>query len=172
MSNLTKSLLLTQVVHGDTETHRKNNKNPPCLCASVVKISQRWQLGLLLALIVVIALAGCGSNRSADIAPPAAVIAPTATPTLPPAAPSQNITSTQTSGNAVPAAATSLALNFKLSGGAVGFCDELTLDTAGGYVLRRSCVEPPELSGVLAPPDLNSLTGWLQNLAGFIFGCA
>lgn len=134
---------------------------------------------LLLFIVVVLFLSACGgSTRSEDIAPVGVATVPPATP-APPAASSSSAASVGTSEAAAsvpanptgelpaPAAVTGPVLNFKLSGGIVGFCDDLTLDASGAFVLRRPCTEPPEITGTLAPPDLDSLTAWTQSLASF-----
>lgn len=134
-----------------------------------------------LLVLTVIVLSACGSsNRSDDIAPVgvSAATAPAATPVPPAAAPGEATVPTETPAEmpvnvtptpaaAAPAAVAAPALNFKLSGGIVGFCDDLTLDTAGNYVLRRACAQPAEISGPLTPEDFASLNSWVQNLAGF-----
>lgn len=123
-----------------------------------------------LTLLIILTACG-GSARSQDIAPaaPATAAAVVNTPPAETAAPSPAETAAPpTVPAATPAAvAASPVLVFTLSGGIVGFCDELTLDSAGSYRLSRPCADPAELSGTLAPPDLDSLNGWVQNLAGF-----
>lgn len=115
-----------------------------------------------LALLITLTACG-GSARSEDIAPAAP---PTAVAVVTPP-PAETAASPSTPAATSEAVAAGPVLVFTLSGGIVGFCDELSLDAAGGYLLRRSCAEPAELSGVLAPPDLASLQDWTQNLAGF-----
>ncbi|MCL4300337.1 MAG: hypothetical protein KJ077_31675 [Anaerolineae bacterium] len=139
------------------------------------------KINLFLLILTLIVLSACGgSNRSDDIAPVGvgAGAAPAATP-VPPATPLSETTTltetavttpaltTPTSQAAAPAAAAAPVLSFKLSGGIVGFCDDLTLDAAGNYVLRRACAEPAEIGGALTPEDFASLNSWVQNLASF-----
>lgn len=119
---------------------------------------------LFFTLILLIVLTACGgsarSNDIATVAPATAaavVNTPPAETAVPPTVPAATSA----------AVAASPVLVFTLSGGIVGFCDELTLDSAGGYALRRPCADPAELTGTLAPPDLDALNGWVQNLAGF-----
>jgi hypothetical protein len=135
------------------------------------------KINLFLPVITIIVLSACGGvNRSDDIAPVGAATAPTATPVPAAALPGEATAPSETPAvmpapaNPTPAAATvpaAPALNFKLSGGIVGFCDDLTLDTTGNYVLRRACAQPAEISGTLTPADFASLNSWVQNLASF-----
>lgn len=138
------------------------------------------KISLFLLAIAVIMLSACGgSNRPNDIAPVGAANVPAATSLPPAATPAQAALPTETpvmtdpvaanptSQVAAPAASAAPVLNFKLSGGIVGFCDDLTLDAAGNYVLRRACAQPAEITGTLAPPDFDSLKSWVQNLASF-----
>ncbi|NJN99512.1 MAG: hypothetical protein HC875_38145, partial [Anaerolineales bacterium] len=115
---------------------------------------------LFFTLTLLFALTACGgsarSNDIATVAPATAaavVNTPPAETAVPPTVPAATSA----------AVAASPVLVFTLSGGIVGFCDELTLDSAGGYALRRPCAEPAELTGTLAPPDMDALNGWVQN---------
>jgi hypothetical protein len=135
----------------------------------------------LFAFIIVISLSACGgSARSDDIAPAAPANPPAASPLPPTATLNQPAPATQPSAaGATPVladspadapiapAAAGPAINFKLPGGIVGFCDELVIDSAGNYVLKRSCSDPPEITGTLIPPDMAALTAWIQNTASF-----
>jgi hypothetical protein len=132
--------------------------------------------------MIVIFLSACGGSiRSDDIAaiepanpPTASSLPPTVTlnqsaPSTEPAAAGATPVPANPPADA-PAASAAVAgpaISFKLSGGIVGFCDDLTIDSAGNYILRRSCDPPPEISGTLIPPDLAALTAWIQNTASF-----
>jgi hypothetical protein len=120
---------------------------------------------LLLFIIATSVVSACGdSKRVEDIAPPVAVTGPA----LSAAEPDQDIVQGNLDGDAAqPTAAPGAALNLKLSGGLVGFCDELGIDATGAFILQRPCTEPSELNGVLAQADLATLMDWVQNLAGF-----
>lgn len=137
------------------------------------------KINLFLLVLAVIALSACGgADRSDDIAPVGAATAPAATSVppaatsneaaIPPATPAVMPTvSSPTPAVAPPAATAAPVLNFKLSGGIVGFCDDLTLDAAGNYILRRACAQPAEIGGALTPVDFDSLNSWVQTLASF-----
>jgi hypothetical protein len=56
-------------------------------------------------------------------------------------------------------------IDFNISGGTVGFCDRLTVNEGGEYVLQ-SCQEE-ELSGALEQADLDLLKTWYNDLAAF-----
>jgi hypothetical protein len=133
------------------------------------------KITLFLLVIATIVLSACGSsNRSDDIAPVGAATAPTATPVPAAAAPGEVSAPGETAAVMLApvnptAAAAAPVLNFKLSGGIVGFCDDLTLDTTGNYVLRRACAQPAEIGGPLMAEDFASLNSWAQNLASFQF---
>ncbi|HXV99756.1 MAG TPA: hypothetical protein VEC93_15135, partial [Anaerolineae bacterium] len=133
-----------------------------------------------LSVVIIVGLNGCGgSGRSDDIAavgiatqPPATLPSASATET-PLAAPPTASTSEPTAlapaePTLAPAAAAGPVVVFKLSGGIVGFCDELTIDGAGAYVLQI-CQQPDEITGTLEQADLDALTAWRQNLASFQF---
>lgn len=62
-------------------------------------------------------------------------------------------------------AARGFALVFSVSGGLVGFCDELSIDAGGNYILN--ICDQEEYSGTLSGPDKASLQSWLDNLTGF-----
>jgi hypothetical protein len=68
--------------------------------------------------------------------------------------------------SSVPATNDAPAITFTLSGGIVGFCDELTISQNGVYVLR-SCKQSEEITGPLEQADLDLLTSWTQNLGSF-----
>lgn len=131
----------------------------------------------LLALAVIMLSACGGANRSNDIAPVGAANVPAATSLPPATAPVQAALPTQTQvmtapANPAPQAAASAGpvvpvLNFKVSGGIAGFCDDLTLDSAGNYVLRRACAQPAEITGTLIPPDFEALNTWAKSAASF-----
>ena len=130
-------------------------------------------------LLLVIVLSACnGAARTSDIAPiVVATLAETATPEPEPTAEDQPETPTlvaSTSDQLEPTApptaepqpeAGQPAITFTISGGFVGFCDELTIDESGNYGLH-SCRQE-ELSGVLVQPDLEVLQNWSETLAGF-----
>lgn len=62
--------------------------------------------------------------------------------------------------------ANSPALSFTLTGGIIGFCDELSLTSTGDFTLR-TCTQPEPITGKLIRADLDSLNAWLPGLAGF-----
>lgn len=143
-------------------------------------MSSSMKISLFLLAIAVILLSACaGSTRSDDIAPVGPANAPAATPVPPGNAPGQAAIPTETPIAATPALSNSTpkaaalaapagpVLNFKLTGGIVGFCDDLTLDAAGNYALRRACAQPAEITGTLTPPDLAMHNSWVQKLASF-----
>jgi hypothetical protein len=113
----------------------------------------------VLLFVLLLSLTACGDgDRSADVAPL-----------------SDNVTGdnaqdavqpiTANSGAAAAFDPGATAITFQLSGGIVGFCDELTVTAGGEYVLN-SC-KHPQTSGVLEPSDRASLKTWVSNLAGF-----
>jgi hypothetical protein len=57
-------------------------------------------------------------------------------------------------------------LTFNISGGLIGFCDELSIAESGAYILRLLC-DQKEISGMLEPGDLATLQTWGENLADF-----
>jgi hypothetical protein len=99
------------------------------------------------------------------------MVTPTVTMTAPTAAEPTSIAPTATS--AAPAQTESAppndpALTLTISGGIVGFCDELTLDSSGGYRFQ-SCRQDAVINGTLAPADADALTAWLLDLVGFSY---
>ncbi len=130
-----------------------------------------WFKFNLIVLICVAFVTACGgADRPGDINP-AGVAAATATAGQPPAPPSPSPTAAAVPPAApeeatVPAGPGAPALSFSLSGGIVGFCDELSLTTSGDFTLR-TCKQADAISGKLAQADLDSLNSWLPNLAAF-----
>ncbi len=140
----------------------------------------KLNLTILSIVIIVIPSACGGSARSDDIAPAALVTVSAATTVVPaPAteAPGETAVLTEPISNATaapasaeptlaPAVTAGPVINFKLSGGIVGFCDELSIDGTGAYILR-TCPQQNEITGTLEQVDLDSLTIWVQNLTSF-----
>jgi len=132
---------------------------------------------LLLSLFWVMAtLSACAGspNRGEDAAapPPEVPAAPTAE--SPAAAPTDEAPVAETSPTPATSAPTDqaqvaqgFALVFSVSGGIVGFCDELRIDAGGNYILN--ICDQEEYSGTLSEPDKVTLQSWLDNLAGFQF---
>ncbi len=61
---------------------------------------------------------------------------------------------------------TDTILTFKISGGIVSFCDELTINGNGEFSLL-ACNQSDSTQGVLEQPDRISLQAWHDNLANF-----
>lgn len=125
-----------------------------------------------LVLVTLFFLSGCGNtSRSGDIAPVATLppVAATEAPgeTTIPSQPTAETPATPLSAEPTPAPAAGAGpvISFQLSGGIVGFCDELSIAGSGAYVLR-TCRQD-EITGTLEPADLELLTAWGQNLASF-----
>lgn len=127
-------------------------------------------LNPIILFISLLVLSACGSQAAPaeDIAPIAVATIPaeaaTATPT-PTTAPAATPTPAEAPA-ALPAPNDAPAITFNLSGGIIGFCDELTVNPTGAYILR-TCKQPGEITGNLQQADLDSLRSWRQNLAGF-----
>jgi hypothetical protein len=57
-------------------------------------------------------------------------------------------------------------VTFNISGGLIGFCDQLTVNPDGSYRLQRLC-DQNEVSGTLTQEDRASLQAWSDNLRDF-----
>ncbi|MFN8456712.1 MAG: hypothetical protein U0401_18935 [Anaerolineae bacterium] len=123
-----------------------------------------WFKFNLIVLIWAGLLTACGgANRPADINV-SGVADATATPITQPTAAQSTVTGTAEAPTTSPAGAA--ALNFTLTGGVVGFCDELSLTTSGDFTLH-TCTQPEPITGKLVRADLDSLNAWLPKLAAF-----
>ncbi len=133
-------------------------------------------LNSIMLAISLFVLSACGNQATPveDIIPIAVATVPAVTATLPPATPLTTAppAATPLAAAEVPATSPAPATNdapaitFNLSGGIIGFCDELTISPAGGYTLR-TCQQPNEISGNLIPSDVEALNQWRKNLADF-----
>lgn len=123
-----------------------------------------------LLLLVIVTACGDSSEQVEPDAPAEAASkaevasAPTMSPspTAAPEAPASN--PTLPSDNSQPDEGSLLAFN--ISGGLIGFCDELSIDASGAYTLRLLC-DQTEIAGTLDPGELTTLQSWGDNLADF-----
>lgn len=114
-----------------------------------------FYLALLLLLGGGVSACSGASEQTDDIAPFSEdVVAEATAPALPEQA-------AEAGAPALPADAP--ILSFTISGGAVGFCDELTVTLDGKYLLRLC--DGAELNGELGQSDRASLLAWHENLA-------
>jgi len=137
----------------------------------------------LLTAIFILLLAACSgtSDRPGDAEPLPADVPAEATaapaPTEPPEPAPSPTTPTDEPASSAPESQAATAtpqdvavagpvLTFKISGGVVGFCDELTLDPDGVFTLV-TCNQSEPITGTLEPPDQESLQAWHENLTSF-----
>ena len=100
------------------------------------------------------------ANPSPETAPPP-VEPPTAAP-----AEAEESSPPPTSTAAEPQSVAGPVVSFKITGGIIGFCDELDINQDGTYTLV-SCNQSDPVQGVLDEPDRVSLQAWVENLTGF-----
>ncbi len=144
-------------------------------------MSKRLLILFFLPLLILPACSG-ETTRPDDAAPlPDDIItltpSPTYQPTPLPVETSTPTVSTQSVVNEVlptaevspltnPGITTNPALVFNLTGGIVGFCDKLTINNEGTFILQ-TCKQDTPIQGTLEPSDQVSLKTWHDNLAGF-----
>jgi hypothetical protein len=111
------------------------------------------------ALVCTLLLSACGATgRVNDAAPLPADVPADSSPTQPAETPTATLP-------AVPTIDTTAVVAFKIDGGIVGFCDELTIDAQGDYVLT-TC-DQGETNGSLSQTERLTLKSWYENLTGF-----
>jgi hypothetical protein len=141
-----------------------------------MNIQIRFYFTILWLILLITLLGACGDSSeepAADAAPlpqdvPAAATA-TLSETLPPANPATEtpVAEAPTAGVEAQPDANTPVMTFTISGGIVGFCDELNIDRDGSYRLQ-SC-QHQESSGLLNQGDVVTIQAWHENLADFQF---
>ena len=128
---------------------------------------ERWRY-FGLALLLGVGLSGCSgaaAERAGDVTPLPAEVVAEATTAAPEVAQAPVEEAAGSTGQAEAPAQGSEGpiLTFNISGGVVGFCDELTINPGGTYLLRLC--DGQELTGELAQADRLSLESWYENLS-------
>jgi hypothetical protein len=125
---------------------------------------------------LLIMFSGCGgaSSGEADVTPLSQDV-PVGSATMPQATalpveapPETTPEPAPTSEPAAPAPESSdtLAMTFSISGGIVGFCDELTIEADGSYTLESLCNQAV-ITGSLDQADQEMLQAWRENFGAF-----
>ena len=131
-------------------------------------MSERWRYFCLALLLLGVGLSACSgeaAGRTGDVTPlPAEVMAEATT-----AAPEEGqVPAEEAAGSTDQAEAPAQGsegpiLTFNISGGVIGFCDELIINPGGAYLLRLC--DGQELTGELGQADRVSLESWYENLS-------